>query len=156
MLLRDVNGMPGQVTGVLLRRVPTAISDPLARVSSRLTVGDLSEYGIGRALLAGGERIRPDAVIACAGYRRGLEPLVGHLGLIRPNGRPVVHGPDMHPDAPDLHFIGYTNPISGMFREFGIDARKIARVQARRRRPVAAGSSTPGGELSASAPGVRA
>lgn len=73
-------------------------------------------------------------VIACAGHKRGLEPLVGHLGLIGDKGRPVVHGPQTHPDAPDLHFIGYTNPISGMFREFGIDARKIARVQAARRR----------------------
>jgi putative flavoprotein involved in K+ transport len=52
--------------------------------------------------------------------------------LIREKGRPTVHGPDMSEDAPDLHFIGFTNPISGMFREFGIDAKKIARVQARR------------------------
>jgi putative flavoprotein involved in K+ transport len=83
-------------------------------------------------LLADGSRIQPEAVVSCAGYRRGLEPLVGHLGLIGLKGRPVVHGPDMAPDAPDLHFIGFTNPISGMFREFGFDAKKIARVQARR------------------------
>jgi hypothetical protein len=37
-----------------------------------------------------------------------------------------VHGPDTHPDAPHLHFIGYTNPISGNLRELGIDARRIA------------------------------
>ena len=30
-----------------------------------------------------------------------------------------------------MYFIGFTNPISGMFREFGIDARKIARAIAR-------------------------
>jgi putative flavoprotein involved in K+ transport len=77
-------------------------------------------------VLAGGERIAPDAVIAATGYRRGLEPLVGHLGLVGSNGRPVVHGDRTHPDAPDLYFIGFTNPISGNLREIGIDARRIA------------------------------
>jgi hypothetical protein len=33
-------------------------------------------------LLADGTRIQPDAVIAATGYRRGLEPLVGHLGVL--------------------------------------------------------------------------
>jgi putative flavoprotein involved in K+ transport len=77
-------------------------------------------------LLAGGERISPDAVIAATGFRRGLEPLVGGLGLVGPNGRPIVHGDRTHPDAPNLYFIGYTNPISGNLREIGIDARRIA------------------------------
>jgi cation diffusion facilitator CzcD-associated flavoprotein CzcO len=182
VLLREANGLPSQVTGVMMRRVPVPIADPLAKLSQRLTVGDLSEYGLPRpprgpfasavlhdqipildvglvrllkerkvevvpalegfdgsdVLLAGGERVQPDAVIACAGYKRGLEPLVGHLGLIGENGRPVVHGGETHPSAPDLHFIGYTNPISGMFREFGIDARRIARVQAARKAAAAA------------------
>ena len=91
-------------------------------------------------VLADGTRIQPDAVIACAGYARGLEPLVGHLGLLGAKGRPTVHGADTHPDAPRLHFIGYTNPISGMFREFGIDARRIARAlsRERQREPIAA------------------
>ena len=82
-------------------------------------------------LLAGGERIRADAVIAATGYRRGLEPLVGHLGVLRPNGRPVPHGPDTHPAAPGLHFLGYTNPLGGNLRQLGIDARRIARAIAR-------------------------
>ena len=30
------------------------------------------------------------------------------------------------PAAPGLYFIGFTNPISGMFREIAIDARRIA------------------------------
>jgi putative flavoprotein involved in K+ transport len=80
-------------------------------------------------VLADGRRIQPDAVIAGTGFKRGLEPLVGELGLIEPEkGRPVVHGADTHPDAPGLHFIGYTNPISGMFREIAIDARRIAKA----------------------------
>jgi putative flavoprotein involved in K+ transport len=72
--------------------------------------------------------VRPDAVIAATGFRRGLEELVGHLGILGRHGRPVVHGPVTHPDAPDLYFIGYTNPLSGNLRELGIDGRRIARA----------------------------
>jgi putative flavoprotein involved in K+ transport len=91
-------------------------------------------------LLAGGSRIQPDAVIAGTGFRRGLEPLVGELGLVEPaKGRPIVHGAETHPNAPGLHFIGYTNPISGMFREIAIDARRIAKAVASARSNGAAG-----------------
>jgi len=80
-----------------------------------------------------GTRLRPDAVIAATGFRRGLEPLVGHLGLIGRNGRPMVHGPETHPAAPGLFFIGFSNPISGNLREIKIDARRIARALASKR-----------------------
>jgi putative flavoprotein involved in K+ transport len=177
VLLREVNGLPGQVTGVLMRYLPLPVADAIATAATKSTVGDLSPYGIGRpprgpftraikedvipildvgliellkagrvevvagvegfdgadVLLADGSRVQPDAVIACAGYARGLEPLVGHLGLLGHKGRPTVHGGRSHPNAPGLYFIGYTNPISGMFREFGIVARKIARAIARER-----------------------
>jgi putative flavoprotein involved in K+ transport len=88
-------------------------------------------------LLADETRIQPHAVIAGTGFRRGLEPLVGHLGLIAqgPQGRPAVHGPEAHPNAPGVHFIGYTNPVSGMFREIAIDAKRIAKAIARERVP---------------------
>jgi hypothetical protein len=33
--------------------------------------------------------------------------------------------------APRLHFIGYSNPISGNLREIAIDARKVARAVAK-------------------------
>ncbi len=174
--LREANGMPSQVTGLLLRHLPLPVADALARSSARMLVGDLTEYGIPPAerpitravkedvipildvglvallkerrvevvagvtgfegpdvLLADGSRIQPEAVIACAGYARGLEPLVGHLGLLGHKGRPIVHGGRAHPNAPRMYFIGYTNPISGMFREFGITARKIARAITRDR-----------------------
>ncbi|MBM9505129.1 flavin-containing monooxygenase [Actinacidiphila acididurans] len=81
--------------------------------------------------LADGTEIGPEAVIAATGYRRGLEPLVGHLGVLDERGRPVVRGPRTPPDAPGLYFTGFTNPISGMFREMALDARRIARAVAR-------------------------
>ncbi len=79
-------------------------------------------------VLADGDRVSPDAVIVAAGYRRGLEPLVGHLGVLDPAGGPRVTGARTDPAAPGMWFTGYTNPISGMFRELAIDARRIARA----------------------------
>ncbi|MEV7714063.1 NAD(P)/FAD-dependent oxidoreductase [Streptomyces sp. NPDC088270] len=83
-------------------------------------------------VLADGDRITPDAVIAATGYRRQLEGLVGHLDVLDARGRPVVHGARTPKHAPGLYFTGFTNPISGMLRELALDARKIAKRQARR------------------------
>jgi putative flavoprotein involved in K+ transport len=77
-------------------------------------------------LLAGNDRVTPDAVIVGVGYRGGLEPLVGHLGVLGNDGWPLVTGARTLADAPGMWFIGYTNPISGLLRELGIDARRIA------------------------------
>ena len=78
--------------------------------------------------LADGDRVSPDAVIVAAGYRRGLESLVGHLGVLDPAGLPRVTGARTDPAAPGMWFTGYSTPISGMFRELAIDARRIARA----------------------------
>jgi putative flavoprotein involved in K+ transport len=96
-------------------------------------VGAVQGFDGADVVLADGQRIRPDAVIAATGFRRGLEPLVGALDVLRADGRPLVHGPRTHPNAPGLYFIGYSNPISGNLRELGIDAKRIAREVARKR-----------------------
>jgi cation diffusion facilitator CzcD-associated flavoprotein CzcO len=56
--------------------------------------------------LADGRRIEPDVVICATGYRRGLEPLVGHLGVLDEQGVPRRQGGDAA--APGLRFIGFT------------------------------------------------
>ncbi|WP_406000150.1 flavin-containing monooxygenase [Streptomyces sp. NBC_00829] len=91
-------------------------------------VAALDSFDDGKAVLADGTRISPDTVIAATGYRRALEDLVGHLGVLDERGRPVTHGGRTSAKAPGLYFTGFTNPISGMFRELAIDARKIARA----------------------------
>jgi putative flavoprotein involved in K+ transport len=97
----------------------------------------------GKVVLADGNRIEPEAVIAATGYVRALEGLVGHLGVLDAHGRPVVHGARCPRTAPGLYFTGFTNPISGMLRELAIDAEKIAKAVAHRaqrpeRRPLPA------------------
>jgi putative flavoprotein involved in K+ transport len=85
----------------------------------------------GEVVLASGDRIGPEVVIAATGYRRALEGIVGHLDVLDGRGRPVVHGARTPKNAPGLYFTGFTNPISGMLRELAIDAEKIARAVAR-------------------------
>jgi putative flavoprotein involved in K+ transport len=177
IVLREANGLPSPMPGVMMRHLPPKLVDRVIRSAQRQLIPDLTDHGLpwpergvytrvleedvipiidvglieavqhGRVeivagltgfegpavLLADGSRVEPDAVVVATGYRRGLEPLVGHLGVLGPKGRPVVHGPETAPGAPGLHFIGYTNPISGMFREINIDARRIAWAVARAR-----------------------
>jgi len=79
-------------------------------------------------VLADGTHIRPDAVIAATGYRRGLEGLVGHLGVLNDNGLPAVSGGQQHPSAPGLFFNGYRVDLSGQLRLMRFGARQIART----------------------------
>lgn len=79
-------------------------------------------------LLADDSRVQPDAVIAATGYRRGLEPLVGHLGVLDDKGTPLVAGGRQHPSAPGLFFTGYRTELSGQMRLMRFDARSIARA----------------------------
>ncbi|BFO22432.1 NAD(P)/FAD-dependent oxidoreductase [Streptomyces sp. KM77-8] len=55
-------------------------------------VAAVEGFGDGEVVLADGSRIGPDAVVAATGYTRGLEGLVGGLGVLDARGRPVVHG----------------------------------------------------------------
>ncbi|MCB5178297.1 flavin-containing monooxygenase [Streptomyces antimicrobicus] len=172
---RSTLGWPAQRTGILVRRLPVRLVDRLGALVARISVPDLSAYGLPRpttglysrvrqgaipvqdvglidavrarrvlpvaaveafdgaeVVLADGSRVTADAVIAATGYVRGLEPLVGHLGVLDGRGRPTAHAPRSPAGAPGLYFVGYTNPISGMFRELALDARKLARALARR------------------------
>ncbi|WP_328318072.1 flavin-containing monooxygenase [Streptomyces sp. NBC_00388] len=113
--------IPVQDVG-LIDAVRTGRVEPVAAVAS---------FDDGKVVLADGTRIQPDAVVAATGYRRALEPLVGHLGVLDGRGRPVAHGRRTPKQAPGLYFTGFTNPISGMFRELAADARKIASAIAR-------------------------
>lgn len=95
-------------------------------------------------LLAGGRRLRADAVVAATGFRPALEPLVGHLGVLDAAGRPLAVGAREDPAAPGLHFVGFTVTLGGTLRRVGQEARELARhVADARREPLPAAAPTP-------------
>lgn len=89
-------------------------------------VAALEAFDGDEVVLADGTRLRPALVVTATGYRAGLEPLVGHLGVLGERGLPTVRGSARPEARPGLWFTGFTNPISGMLRELRIDAGRIA------------------------------
>lgn len=81
-------------------------------------VSDLDAAG---ARLVDGSHVDADHVIAATGYRTALEPLVGHLGVLDGEGRPI----DMLP-RPGLGFVGFRIPLTGTLWAIDRDARVVA------------------------------
>ena len=92
----------------------------------------VSSFETQTVTLTDGRVLRPEAVVVATGYRRGLEPLVEHLGVIAPSGRPTINAAQQAPGLDGLYFLGYSNPLTGNIRQVGIDARAIARQVGRR------------------------
>jgi putative flavoprotein involved in K+ transport len=82
-----------------------------------------------KVVLADGSAVAAQAVVAATGYRRGLESLAGHLGVLDESGLPRDHGGP--PAAPGLFFLGYTVSLRGMLRDIAADARRVAPAVAR-------------------------
>jgi cation diffusion facilitator CzcD-associated flavoprotein CzcO len=104
------------------REVVEAIRDRRVEVVSAVTAFDERSVA-----LADGTRLRPDAVIAATGYRRGLEDLVGHLGVLDSDGAPRVAGGREDPAAPGLRFVGFDPRLAGTFRQIRLEARRLGR-----------------------------
>jgi putative flavoprotein involved in K+ transport len=98
-----------------------------AVLAGRVEVVAAVERLDGRAVvLADGRRLEPDAVVAATGFRPGLEPLVGHLGVLDPHGAPLVQGAT--PAAPGLWLVGFRPALGGLLRRIGRDAPRVARA----------------------------
>src|SRR5262249_21021746 len=76
-------------------------------------------------VLADGQRLQPDAVVLATGLRAELAPLVGHLGVLDANGRPLVHGGQTLAHAPGLYFLGFRVPVG--LSDMRVDAPAIAK-----------------------------
>ena len=90
----------GVAPAIVDKEVIQAIKD--RRIEIVAGVESLGDDGVG---LADGSRLEPDAVIAATGYRTGLEPVVGHLGVLDDRG--VPQPPNGDEAAPGLRFIGF-------------------------------------------------
>jgi putative flavoprotein involved in K+ transport len=172
LIHRDIGPFPSDLFAVLARRLPIRVVDSVGHAIRKVSIGDLSKYGLeapadgiatrvattgmiptvdgpyvdalkealfrvvaavdrmegDEVVLADGTRVAPDAVITATGYKRNLEPLVGHLGVLTDDGHPAVNGARAHPSARGLYFIGFSEPLSGNLRQLRLDARNIARA----------------------------
>lgn len=82
-------------------------------------------------LLGDSTRIRPDDVIAATGYRRNLEGLIGHLGVLDASGTPRPSASD---ETRGLYYVGFIPRLGGLLFDIGIEARRVTRAIARRQR----------------------
>jgi putative flavoprotein involved in K+ transport len=105
--------------------VVQAIKD--GRIEMVAAVSSVDAKGV---RLDNGISFRPDAVIAATGFRTGLEPLVGHLGVLDDQGRPC----DGNGTAVDsgLGFLGYKS-VGVIGRGARQETRQLCRALARGR-----------------------
>jgi putative flavoprotein involved in K+ transport len=124
-------GLPPQGIYTTVRetgRIPTladVLVDRVRRGKVELTAA-VDGFDSDKVLLDGGDMISLDTVIAATGFRAGLEPMVGHLDVLRPDGHPVSNG--AIPAAAGLWFAGFAEPFTGPLRSFRLQAAPLART----------------------------
>ena len=119
----------GTVPAIVDKEVVEAVKQGTVEV-----VGAVESLDSAGVILAGGSRVEPDAVICATGYRRALEPLVGHLAVLDDRGWPTAAAPK--PAAPGLRFVGYTSRPGALgftTRQAKRSAKAIAREVTSRR-----------------------
>lgn len=77
----------GRALAIVDREVIGAIRDGPIQI-----VPTIAGFGPGVVRLVDARELKPDMVICATGYRRGLEELVGHLGLLDHSGLPRTEG----------------------------------------------------------------
>jgi cation diffusion facilitator CzcD-associated flavoprotein CzcO len=88
-------------------------------------VANVSSLTAGGVLLNDGTALRPDAIIAATGFSTGLEPMVGHLGVLDSCGIPrTFGGPAV---MPGLRFTGYVPNIMNHDRDARAVAEQVSR-----------------------------
>jgi putative flavoprotein involved in K+ transport len=113
----------GVAPAIVDKETLEAIKD--RRIEIVAGVDSLDETGV---TLADGTRIEPDALVAATGYRCGLEPMVGHLGVL--DARGVPRAVAQAAAAPGLRFVGYV-PWPAQIGRIGGEAKAAAKAIAR-------------------------
>ena len=120
--VRRDRSVPVHDTGIV-RLLQTGVVAPVAAV-----VGFTPDA----VRLADGAIIEPDVVVFATGYRRGLDSLLGGLGLLDIRGEPAHRSGARA--ARGFYFTGFTVSATGALRQMAGDARRIARQELRRDR----------------------
>ncbi|TFV57322.1 NAD(P)/FAD-dependent oxidoreductase [Mycobacterium sp. PS03-16] len=125
-------GLPTPSEGVFARgkrlgRAPVIVDREVVRaIKSRVfeVVPTIERFDGATVTLVDGRRLQPDAVICATGYTRGLDQLVGHLGVLDDRGLPLVCG--AAPAAPGLRFVGFLSR-PGLISYVAKQSRHVAR-----------------------------
>jgi indole-3-pyruvate monooxygenase len=133
----------GDITRVGLRKLPYGPNAQIRRDRRipLLDIGTMKHIRAGRIRLHGGlacftergvvfedgSELACDAVVLATGYSPGLDDfLVGWRATCDETGIPLASGTESN--LPGLFFCGFFLAQSGMFREIGVEARRIARA----------------------------
>jgi cation diffusion facilitator CzcD-associated flavoprotein CzcO len=100
-----------------------AIRQKKARV-----VKEVKEIKDNTVFIKDGEQFTPDIILCATGYHSGLEPLIGHLGVLDSYGLPTTTGPQKNILNPGLWFIGLRGYIWGNMLEQLRQSKKLAKV----------------------------
>ena len=120
----------GVATRLLREGVAPAFDDGFVAALKRgevTVVPEVVRFDRGTVHLADGRTLRPDAVICATGYRPGLEPMAGHLGVLNDAGQPGWSGAEVHPNYEGLWFMGMKPRLPGVFHAARAEARQVAR-----------------------------
>ena len=131
-LLRDPVGAPGFMTGFRRAGINPDVDDgfvsSLKSGRSRI-VGEIERVDHDGVILTTGAHLHADTVICATGYRRGLQNLVGHLGVLDDRGGPrYCDGAPCNSETPGLYFAGFRMALSGSMRVAGTHARRIGKA----------------------------
>jgi hypothetical protein len=109
----------GRAPAIVDKEVVQAIRDGVFEV-----VPTIERFDAADVWLVDGQRLRPDAVICATGYRHGLEPVVGHLGVLDERGLPRAAG--VVPADEGLRFIGFQSR-PGLLGFVAKQSKRVAR-----------------------------
>ena len=129
-------GLPFPAEGIFARVArtggePTIVDrDVIEAIKARRfeVVGAVQSFDGPAVHLERGALVEPDAVICATGYRRNLEPLVGHLGVLDERGIPKIRGEKAAVEG--LRFVGFV-PRPGALGYIAHEAKHAAKAIAR-------------------------
>ena len=108
-------------------RIPTLADELVAavRAGQVRVVAAVEAVLSDRVILSDGTSVAPQVIIAATGFRRDLESLVGHLGVLDVDGNP--RGGFACHVADGMFAIGYGIPPRGPLRAIRLNATPLAR-----------------------------
>ena len=136
ILRRDTHGVPTQPVGIALRYAPAAIVNPLGAALRRITIPDLSEYGLPRPKAPYSQFQRTGTVPVLdhgfvAAVRSGAITI--RTAVLALDGREVIHADGLRssPDAV-VAATGFGSGLSPILGPLGLlDARDLPTIGSR-------------------------